>query len=167
MFQNFLNLVVRVSVSYLHYNKFVRIIKAILWPIRKVIFFPIKIFFYTLILFVVIVLFFQYRTDYDVDVSPLSVNEYENCINVIEDYEVTVSLLSEYVEKLDSEQKSFLERNLPNPLNVLTTPQEISNDDFRNVRTFLKYYLQACRFPGLNSKAFSPQAASLCRDGLS
>ena len=105
-----------------------RIIKAILWPIRKVIFFPIKIFFYTLILFVIIVLFFQYRTDYGVDVSPLSVNEYENCINVIEDYEVTVSLLSEYVEKLDSEQKSFLERNLPNPLNVLTTPQEISND---------------------------------------
>ena len=144
-----------------------RIIKAILWPIRKVFFFPIKIFFYTLILFVVIVLFFQYRTDYDVDVSPLSVNEYENCINVIEDYEVTVSLLSEYVEKLDSEQKSFLERNLPNPLNVLTTPQEISNDDFRNVRTFLKYYLQAGRFPGLNGKAFSPQAASLCRDGLS
>ena len=144
-----------------------RIIKAILWPIRKVIFFPIKIFFYTLILFVVIVLFFQYRTDYDVDVSPLSVNEYENCINVIEDYEVTISLLSEYVEKLDSEQKSFLERNLPNPLNVLTTPQEISNDDFRNVRTFLKYYLQAARFPGLNGKAFSPQAASLCRDGLS
>ena len=84
-----------------------------------------------MILFVVIVLFFQYRTDYGVDVSPLSVNEYENCINVIEDYEVTVSLLSEYVEKLDSEQKSFLERNLPNPLNVLTTPQEISNDDFR------------------------------------
>ena len=143
-----------------------RIIKAILWPIRKVIFFPIKIFFYTLILFVVIVLFFQYRTDYGVDVSPLSVNEYENCINVIEDYEVTVSLLSEYVEKLDSEQKSFLERNLPNPSNVLTT-KEISNDDFRNVRTFLKYYLQGGRFPGLNGKAFSPQAASLCRDGLS
>ena len=142
-----------------------RIIKAILWPIRKVIFFPIKIFFYTLILFVVIVLFFQYRTDYGVDVSPLSVNEYENCINVIEDYEVTVSLLSEYVEKLDREQKSFLERNLPNPLNVLTTPQEISNDDLRNVRTFLKYYLQAGRFPGLNGKA--SQAASLCRDGLS
>ena len=112
-------------------------------------------------------MFFQYRTDYGVDVSPLSVNEYENCINVIEDYEVTVSLLSEYVEKLDSEQKSFLERNLPNPLNVLTTPQEISNDDFRNVRTFLKYYLQAGRFPGFNGKAFSPQAASLCRDGLS
>ena len=123
-----------------------RIIKAILWPIRKVIFFPIKIFFYTLILFIVIVLFFQYRTDYGVDVSPLSVNEYENCINVIEDYEVTVSLLSEYVEKLDSEQKSFLERNLPNPLNVLTTPQEISNDDFRNVRTFLKYYYRLVDF---------------------
>ena len=84
-----------------------RIIKAILWPIRKVIFFPIKIFLYTLILFIFIVLFFQYRADYGVDVSPLSVNEYENCINVIEDYEVTVSLLSEYIEKLDSEQQSF------------------------------------------------------------
>ena len=144
-----------------------RIIKAILWPIRKVIFFPIKIFLYTLILFIFIVLFFQYRADYGVDVSPLSVNEYENCKNVIEDYEATVSLLSEYIEKLDSEQQSFLERNLPDPLNVLTTPKEISNEDFKNVRTFLKYYLQAGRFPGLNGKAFSPQAASLCRDGLS
>ena len=144
-----------------------RIIKAILWPIRKVIFFPIKIFLYTLILFIFIVLFFQYRADYGVDVSPLSVNEYENCKNVIEDYEVTVSLFSEYIEKLDSEQQSFLERNLPNPLNVLTTPKDISNEDFKNVRTFLKYYLQAGRFPGLNGKAFSPQAASLCRDGLS
>ena len=112
-------------------------------------------------------MFFQYRTDYGVDVSPLSVNEYENCINVIEDYEVTVSLLSEYVEKLDREQKSFLERNLPNPLNVLTTPQEISNDDFRNVRTILKYSLQSGRFPGLNGKDISPQEESFCIDGLS
>tara|TARA_A100000164_G_scaffold155645_1_gene138146 strand:+ start:1393 stop:1830 length:438 start_codon:yes stop_codon:yes gene_type:complete len=145
----------------------VRIIKAILWPIRKVIFFPIKIFFYTVFLFLIIVLIFQYRTDYAVDVSPLSVNEYENCSNTIEDYEITISLLSEYIEKLDSDQQSFLERNLPSPLNVLTTPQEISDEDFKNVRTFLKYYLQAGRFPGLNGKAFSPQAASLCRDGLS
>ena len=131
------------------------------------IFFPIKIFFYTVFLFLIIVLIFQYRTDYEVDVSPLSVNEYENCSNTIEDYEITISLLSEYIEKLDSDQQSFLERNLPSPLNVLTTPQEISNEDFKNVRTFLKYYLQAGRFPGLNGKAFSPQAASLCRDGLS
>ena len=146
---------------------FKRLFKLVLWPVKKIVFFPLKFLLYSLLIFIAIVLFFQYRTDYGVDVSPLSVNEYENCINVIEDYEVTVSLLSEYVEKLDSEQKSFLERNLPNPLNVLTTPQEISNDDFRNVRTFLKYYLQAGRFPGLNGKAFSPQAASLCRDGLS
>jgi len=132
-----------------------------------VIFFPIKIFFYTVFLFLIIVLIFQYRTDYEVDVSPLSVNEYENCSNTIEDYEITISLLSEYIEKLDSDQQSFLERNLPSPLNVLTTPQEISDEDFKNVRTFLKYYLQAGRFPGLNGKAFSPQAASLCRDGLS
>ena len=131
------------------------------------IFFPIKIFFYTVFLFLIIVLIFQYRTDYEVDVSPLSVNEYENCSNTIEDYEITISLLSEYIEKLDSDQQSFLERNLPSPLNVLTTPQEISDEDFKNVRTFLKYYLQAGRFPGLNGKAFSPQAASLCRDGLS
>ena len=146
---------------------FKRLFKLVLWPVKKIVFFPLKFLLYSLLIFIAIVLFFQYRTDYGVDVSPLSVNEYENCINVIEDYEVTVSLLSEYVEKLDSEQKSFLERNLPNPLNVLTTPQEITNDDFRNVRTFLKYYLQAGRFPGLNGKAFSPQAASLCRDGLS
>ena len=144
-----------------------RLFKFVLWPVKKIVLLPFKFLLYTLLIFVILILFFQYRADYGVDVSPLSVNEYENCINVIEDYEVTVSLLSEYVEKLDSEQKSFLERNLPNPLNVLTTPQEISNDDFRNVRTFLKYYLQAGRFPGLNGKAFSPQAASLCRDGLS
>ena len=108
---------------------FKRLFKLVLWPVKKIVLFPLKFLLYSLLIFIAIVLFFQYRKDYGVDVSPLSVNEYENCINVIEDYEVTISLLSEYVDKLDSEQKSFLERNLPNPLNVLTTPQEISNDD--------------------------------------
>ena len=46
--------------------------------------------FYTTLLFVVSVLFFQYRTNYEVDVSPLSVAEYENCLNVIDDYDVTI-----------------------------------------------------------------------------
>ena len=59
-------------------------------------------------LLLVSVLFFQYRADYEVDVSPLSVAEYENCINVIDDYDVTIDLLSQYVEKLDSQQQSFL-----------------------------------------------------------
>jgi hypothetical protein len=54
------------------------------------------------------ILVFQYRAEYDVDVSPLSVAEYENCINVIDDYDVTIDLLSQYVEKLDSQQQSFL-----------------------------------------------------------
>ena len=143
------------------------IIKAILWPIKKIILFPLKMLFYTTLLFVVSVLFFQYRANYEVDVSPLSVAEYENCLNVIDDYDVTIDLLSQYVEKLDSQQQSFLYSYLPDPFSVLTKPQEISENDFRNVRTFLKNYLQAGRFPGFGGKAFSPQAASLCRSGLS
>ena len=144
-----------------------KLFKAILWPIKKVIFFPLKIFFYTVLIFIIIVLFFQYRKNYDVDVSPLTVNEYENCIAVIEDYDVTISLLSDYIDNLDSEQQSYLYNNLPGPLSVLTKPQEITQDDFQNIRTFLKYYLQAGRFPGIGGKALSPQASSLCRGGLS
>ena len=143
------------------------ILKAILWPIKKVLLFPIKILFYGTLLFIVGILFFQYRAAYDVDVSPLSVAEYENCINVIDDYDLTINLLSEYVEKLDSQQQSFLYSYLPDSFGVLTTPQEITEDDFQNVRTFLKNYLQAGRFPGFGGKALAPQAASLCRDGLS
>jgi hypothetical protein len=143
------------------------ILKAILWPIKKVLLFPIKILFYGTLLFIVGILFFQYRADYDVDVSPLSVAEYENCINVIDDYDLTINLLSEYVEKLDSQQQSFLYSYLPDSFGILTTPQEITEDDFQNVRTFLKNYLQAGRFPGFGGKALAPQAASLCRDGLS
>jgi len=143
------------------------ILKAIFWPIKKLLFFPIKILFYGTLLFIVGILVFQYRADYDVDVSPLSVAEYENCINVIDDYDVTINLLSQYVEKLDSQQQSFLYSYLPDSFSVLTTPQEISEEDFQNVRTFLKNYLQAGRFPGLGGKALAPQAASLCRDGLS
>lgn len=144
-----------------------KLFKAILWPIRKVIFFPVKILFYTTLIFIFLILFFQYRQNYDVDVSPLTVNEYENCIAVIEDYDVTISLLSEYVSNLDSQQQSFLYDNLPDPLSVLTKPQEVTKDDFQNVRTFLKYYLQAGRFHGIGGKALSPQASSLCRGGLS
>jgi hypothetical protein len=143
------------------------ILKAILWPIKKVLLFPIKILFYGTLLFIVGILFFQYRAEYDVDVSPLSVAEYENCINVIDDYDLTINLLSEYVEKLDSQQQSFLYSYLPDSFGVLTTPQEITEDDFQNVRTFLKNYLQAGRFPGFGGKALAPQAAGLCRDGLS
>ena len=69
------------------------ILKAIFWPITKLLLFPIKIPFYGTLLFIVGILVFQYRADYDVDVSPSSVAEYENYINVIDDYEVTISLL--------------------------------------------------------------------------
>ena len=143
------------------------IIKAILWPIKKIILFPLKVLFYTTLLFIVSILFFQYRATYDVDVSPLSVTEYENCLVVIDDYDVTIDLLSQYVDQLDSQQQSFLYSYLPDPFSVLTKPQEITEDDFRNVRTFLKNYLQAGRFPGIGGKAVAPQAASLCRGGLS
>ena len=121
------------------------IIKAILWPIKKIILFPLKVLFYTTLLFIVSVLFFQYRANYDVDVSPLSVAEYENCLDVIDDYDVTIDLLSQYVDRLDSQQQSFLYSYLPD----------------------LKNYLQAGRFPGIGGKALAPQAASLCRGGLS
>ncbi len=122
-----------------------KLFKAILWPIKKVIFFPLKILLYTTLIFIFLVLFFQYRQNYD----------------------VTISLLSEYVSNLDSQQQSFLYDNLPDPLSVLTKPKEVTQDDFQNVRTFLKYYLQAGRFPGIGGKALSPQASSLCRGGLS
>ena len=115
----------------------------------------------------VLILVAQYRADFDSDVSPLSVGEYENCLNVIDDYDVTIDLLSQYVDKLDSQQQSFLHNFLPDPFSVLTKPQEITENDFKKVRTFLKNYLQAGRFPGFNNKALSPQAADLCRSALS
>ena len=126
----------------------IMIIKAILWPIKKILLFPLKILFYGPRFYLVVsVLFFQYRADYEVDVSPLSVAEYENCLNVIDDYDVTIDLLSQYVEKLDSQQQSFLYSYLPDPFSVLTKPQEISEEDFQKCQNISKELLTSWKVP--------------------
>ena len=92
---------------------FKRLFKLVLWPVKKIVLFPLKFLLYSLLIFIAIVLFFQYRADYEVDTSPLTKIEYENCVEVIDSYEVSVNLLSEYVDNLDSYQKEFLEERLP------------------------------------------------------
>ena len=102
-----------------------RLFKFVIWPVKKIVLLPFKFLLYTLLIFVILILFFQYRADYQVDTSPLSKIEYENCIEVIDSYEITLNLLSEYVEELDSVQREFLEERLPDNLQVLLEPQKI------------------------------------------
>ena len=109
---------------------FKRLFKIIFWPVKKIILLPFKFLFYTLLIFTVLILFFQYRADYDVDTSPLTKIEYENCIDVIDSYEVSINLLSEYVQELDSYQREFLEERLPDNLQILLEPQTIEPDQF-------------------------------------
>ncbi len=146
---------------------FKRLFKIIFWPVKKIILLPFKFLFYTLLIFAVLILFFQYRADYDVDTSPLTKIEYENCIDVIDSYEVSINLLSEYVQELDSYQREFLEERLPDSLQILLEPQTIEPDQFEGIKGTLSTYLQGGRIPGFNGKALLPQAASLCRSGLS
>ena len=146
---------------------FKRLFKIIFWPVKKIILLPFKFLFYTLLIFVVLILFFQYRADYDVDTSPLTKIEYENCIDVVDSYEVSINLLSEYVQELDSYQREFLEERLPDNLQILLEPQTIEPDQFEGIKGTLSTYLQGGRIPGFNCKALLPQAASLCRSGLS
>lgn len=146
---------------------FKRLFKIIFWPVKKIILLPFKFLFYTLLIFVVLILFFQYRADYDVDTSPLTKIEYENCIDVVDSYEVSINLLSEYVQELDSYQREFLEERLPDNLQILLEPQTIEPDQFEGIKGTLSTYLQGGRIPGFNGQALLPQAASLCRSGLS
>ena len=146
---------------------FKRLFKIIFWPVKKIILLPFKFLFYTLLIFTVLILFFQYRADYDVDTSPLTKIEYENCIDVIDSYEVSINLLSEYVQELDSYQREFLEERLPDNLQILLEPQTIEPDQFEGIKGTLSTYLQGGRIPGFNGKALLPQAASLCRSVLS
>ena len=143
-----------------------RLFKFVIWPVKKIVLLPFKFLLYTLFIFVILILFFQYRADYEVDTSPLSKIEYENCIEVIDSYEITLNLLSEYVDELDSVQREFLEERLPDNLQVLLEPQKIDPDEFENIKGSLKTYLQGGRLPGFDGKALLPQAASLCRTGL-
>tara|TARA_Y100001970_G_scaffold40192_1_gene49521 strand:+ start:3140 stop:3583 length:444 start_codon:yes stop_codon:yes gene_type:complete len=143
-----------------------KIFKFVIWPVKKIVLLPFKFLLYTLLIFVVLILFFQYRADYGVDTSPLSKTEYENCIEVIDSYEITLNLLSEYVEELDSVQREFLEERLPDNLKLLLEPKKLDPDEFENLKSSLKTYLQGGRLPGFTGKALLPQAASLCRSGL-
>ena len=145
---------------------FKRLFKLVLWPVKKIVLFPLKFLLYTLLIFIAIVLFFQYRADYEVDTSPLTKIEYENCVEVIDSYEVSVNLLSKYVDNLDSYQMEFLEERLPDSLQILLEPQTLDPDEFENIKGSLRTYLQGGRFPGFNGQALLPQAASLCRSGL-
>ena len=146
---------------------FKRLFKVAFWPVKKIVFLPFKFLFYSLLVFVVLILFFQYRADYDVDTSPLTKIEYENCIDAVDSYEVSIDLLSEYVRGLDSFQREFLEERLPDSLQILLEPQTIDPDEFEGIKGTLSTYLQGGRIPGFNGKALLPQAASLCRTGLS
>ena len=145
---------------------FKRLFKFVLWPVKKIVLFPLKFLLYSLLIFIAVVLFFQYRADYEVDTSPLTKIEYENCVEVIDNYEVSVNLLSEYVDNLDSYQREFLEERLPDILLILLEPQTLNQDEFENIKGSLRTYLQGGRFPGFNGQALLPQAASLCRSGL-
>ncbi len=143
-----------------------RVFKLILWPIKKILFFPIKFLIYSVLFVLGIILFFQYRADYEIDTSPLTKIEYENCVEAIESYDVSVTLLSDYVDNLDSYQREFLLNNLPDRFQVLLTPKTLDAEKFENIKGSLKTYLQGGRLPGFNGKALLPQAASLCRGGL-
>jgi len=146
---------------------FKRLFKLIIWPVKKVVLFPIKFLLYSFIIFIVSVLYLQYKADYDVETTPLSKIEYENCIEVIENYEVTINVLANYVDGLDSYQKEFVINNLPDRFRILLEPKTISAEEFENIKGSFKTYLQGGRLPGFNGQALFPQAASLCRKGLS
>ena len=146
---------------------FKRLFKLIIWPVKKVVLFPIKFLLYSFIIFIVSVLYLQYKADYDVETTPLSKIEYENCIEVLENYEVSINVLANYVDGLDSYQKEFVINNLPDRFRILLEPKTISAEEFENIKGSFKTYLQGGRLPGFNGQALFPQAASLCRKGLS
>jgi hypothetical protein len=104
---------------------------------------------------VILVLFFQYRADYEVEVSPLSKTEYENCIESIESYDVTIDMLSEYVENLDSVQREFLETRLPENFKILLEPQTLDPDKFEGLKGSLKTYCKVEDFQDLMEKHYS------------
>ena len=58
--------------------------KAIIWPIKKILLFPIKLLFFIVFSLLVLIFIAQYRTDFDSDVSPLKGAEVEACTAVID-----------------------------------------------------------------------------------
>ena len=133
---------------------FKRLFKLVLWPVKKIVLFPLKFLLYSLLIFIAIVLFFQYRADYEVDTSPLTKIEYENCVEVIDSYEVSVNLLSEYVDNLDSYQREFLEERLPDSLQILLEPQTLDPDEFENIREALEHIYKVEDFQVLMDKHY-------------
>ena len=60
------------------------LLKAIIWPIKKILLFPIKLLFFIIGSLIVLIFLIQYRIDYDTDVSPLKGYEVEACTEIIE-----------------------------------------------------------------------------------
>tara|TARA_B100001996_G_scaffold362449_1_gene329968 strand:- start:34 stop:477 length:444 start_codon:yes stop_codon:yes gene_type:complete len=142
--------------------------KAIIWPIKKILLFPIKLLFFIVFSLIVLIFFIQYQMDFDKDVSPLSGLEVETCTAVIEDTNLdAISAISNFVDSLTEEEKELLGDRLPDSLSPLMDPSKLDEDDYERIKNSLKFYIQLARIPGFNGKALAPQAADLCRSALS
>ncbi|GIS49277.1 MAG: hypothetical protein Ct9H90mP22_8650 [Gammaproteobacteria bacterium] len=67
-----------------------RLFKFVIWPVKKIVLLPFKFLLYTLLIFVILILFFLIQGRLKGDTSPLSKIEYENFIEVIDSYEITL-----------------------------------------------------------------------------
>tara|TARA_B100001123_G_C14968909_1_gene890811 strand:+ start:391 stop:834 length:444 start_codon:yes stop_codon:yes gene_type:complete len=142
--------------------------RAIFWPIKKILLFPIKLLIFITFLLVAIIFFLQYRMDFETDVSPLRGYEVEACIQIIENNDMDpIIAISNFSESFTKEEREVLKGRLPDRLKPLMEPEKINDIDYDSLKNSLKFYLQLGRIPGFNNKALSPQAASLCRSALS
>ena len=142
--------------------------KAIIWPIKKILLFPIKILFFIIVSLIVLIFSIQYRMEFDTDVSPLKGYEVEACTAIIENTNLdTASAISSFVDSLTEEEKELLKNRLPDRLKPLMEPDLLGENDYEKLRNSLQFYIQLGRIPGFNNKALSPQAAALCRSALS
>jgi len=141
--------------------------KAIIWPIKKILLFPIKLLFFIVGSLIVLIFLIQYRMDFDTDVSPLMGYEVEACTAIIKNTNLdTASTISRFVESLTKEEKELLKNRLPDRLKPLMEPDLLDENDYEKLRSSLRFYIQLGRIPGFNNKALSPQAADLCRSAL-
>ena len=81
----------------------------------------------------------------------LKVNK--NCIEVIDSYEVSVNLLSEYVDNLDSYQRK--KERLPDSLQILLEPQTLDPDEFETLRK--AEHILRWKISRFNGQALLPQ----------
>ena len=139
--------------------------KAIIWPIKKILLFPIKILFFIIVSLIFLIFLIQYRMEFDTDVSPLKGYEVEACTAIIENTNLDIaSAISSFVDSLTEEEKK---KWLPDRLKPLMEPDLLGENDYEKLRNSLQFYIQLGRIPGFNNKALSPQAAALCRSALS